>query len=185
MFMQTPVLALDVAGQPHDWISHEKALQHYVKGNIAFEAGQSYTSVMGGMQKSGLRSEIRVNSIIAIADARFMGDPYGVTSERVIKRDRNMCAYCGLVFHAKDLTMEHILPRARGGAWSWMNLVAACYPCNARKGCRTPEEAGMPLIYVPYRPNLFESFILAGRNIKADQMDYLLLGVPDTSRLKV
>lgn len=185
MLMHTPILALDAAGQPHDWISHTKALSHYVKGNIAYEAGRSFTQVLGGTQKSGVRSEIHINSIIAIADARYVGDPYGVTSERVMKRDRNLCAYCGDLFHPRDLTMEHIHPKARGGKWSWMNLVTACKPCNSKKGCRTPEEAGMPLLYVPYRPNLFESFIMAGRNIKADQMEYLLLGVPDGSRLKL
>ena len=64
-----------------------------------------------------------------------------------------------------------------------MNLVTACGPCNGRKADRTPEEAGMPLVYLPYVPSLHEDMILRGRRILADQMDFLLASVPRSSRL--
>ena len=64
-----------------------------------------------------------------------------------------------------------------------MNSVTACRPCNTRKGNRAPEQANMPLIYIPYVPNRHEHFILRNRRILADQMEYLLAGVPRTSRL--
>lgn len=67
----------------------------------------------------------------------------------VLLRDRGRCAYCG---RAAATTMDHVLPRSRGGATSWANAVAACEPCNARKGDRTPEEAGMPLRWDPFVP---------------------------------
>jgi hypothetical protein len=64
-----------------------------------------------------------------------------------------------------------------------MNSVTACRPCNTRKGNRAPEQANMPLLYVPYVPNRHEHFILRNRRILADQMEYLLAGVPRSSRL--
>jgi hypothetical protein len=61
--------------------------------------------------------------------------------------------------------------------------VTACRTCNELKSNRTPEEAGMKLLYVPYAPNRYEGMILANRHILADQMDYLLAHVPKNSRL--
>ncbi|WP_323099201.1 HNH endonuclease [Intrasporangium sp. YIM S08009] len=69
--------------------------------------------------------------------------------EGVLLRDRGRCAYCG---RYAATTMDHVQPRSRGGATSWANAVAACEPCNARKGDRTPEEAGLPLRWEPYVP---------------------------------
>ncbi len=69
--------------------------------------------------------------------------------EGVLLRDRGRCAYCG---RYAATTMDHVQPRSRGGATSWANAVAACEPCNARKGDRTPEEAGMPLRWQPCVP---------------------------------
>jgi 5-methylcytosine-specific restriction endonuclease McrA len=66
-----------------------------------------------------------------------------------------------------------------------MNLVAACKACNCRKADRTPEGAGMKLHYVPYIPNRYEAFILSNRKILADQMEFLLLGVPKSSRMRL
>lgn len=71
----------------------------------------------------------------------------------VFIRDGHRCAYCG----KKARTLDHIFPKSRGGLWSWMNIVAACNGCNALKADRTPEEAGMPLIYArPYVPTVGE-----------------------------
>ena len=83
----------------------------------------------------------------------------------------------------RDLSRDHINPVSRGGRDSWMNSVTACRSCNTRKGNRTPEHADMPLLYIPYVPNRHEHFILRNRRILSDQMEYLLAGVPRTSRL--
>ncbi|EXG80686.1 HNH endonuclease [Cryptosporangium arvum] len=66
----------------------------------------------------------------------------------VLVRDRRCCAYCG----RPASTVDHVLPRSRGGANSWANTVAACGPCNHRKGDRTPAEARMPLRFAPAAP---------------------------------
>jgi hypothetical protein len=64
-----------------------------------------------------------------------------------------------------------------------MNLVTACAACNARKADRTPDEAGMPLVYLPYVPSRFEAFLLEGRRIRADVHDWLAARLPKHSRL--
>lgn len=105
--------------------------------------------------------------------------PPALDGAKLFKRDRHMCAYCGGVFKDRQLEMEHVYPEARGGPTSWMNLVT----CNSRKKCRTPEEAGMKLLYLPYPPNMYEDFILSGRDILADQMEFLKARIPKASRL--
>ncbi len=70
----------------------------------------------------------------------------------VMLRDRFTCQYCGRELPASELTLDHVIPRCRGGATSWENVVAACKPCNHRKGNRTPDEARMALRRAPYRP---------------------------------
>ena len=107
----------------------------------------------------------------------------GLTNPMLFARDRQVCAYCGGRFLYRDLSRDHIIPASRGGRDTWMNSVTACRPCNTRKGNRAPEQANMPLIYVPYVPNRHEHFILRNRRILADQMEYLLAGVPRTSRM--
>lgn len=82
---------------------------------------------------------------------KFMYNPAVCTKAGVLRRDRNQCAYCGK--HAT--TVDHVQPRSRGGQDVWSNLVAACEGkrgCNARKGNRTPSEAGMPLLFTPWTP---------------------------------
>ena len=71
---------------------------------------------------------------------------YGRTS--VLRRDRFRCAYCGRPGH----TLDHLLPISRGGTSTWLNTVTACGSCNGRKANRTPEEAGMRLLFEPWVP---------------------------------
>ena len=65
-----------------------------------------------------------------------------VNRREVLRRDTHMCQYCG---SKKKLTLDHVLPRSRGGTHTWDNVVTACEPCNSSKGARTPKEAGMVL----------------------------------------
>jgi 5-methylcytosine-specific restriction endonuclease McrA len=67
-------------------------------------------------------------------------------------RDRNQCQYCGKHFPTSDLSIDHVLPRTQGGGESWENLVCACIWCNAKKGGRTPDQAGMRLVRASKRP---------------------------------
>ena len=75
-----------------------------------------------------------------------------VTRHNIFERDRNTCQYCGGAFDRKDLNLDHVIPRDRGGPTSWENIVCSCIECNTRKANHTPEEAGMRLIRRPKRP---------------------------------
>jgi 5-methylcytosine-specific restriction endonuclease McrA len=72
----------------------------------------------------------------------------------VYARDGYRCQYCGELRPGRELTYDHVVPRAQGGVTSWTNVVTCCIPCNARKGNRTPAQAGMPLLKPPVRPHL-------------------------------
>jgi 5-methylcytosine-specific restriction endonuclease McrA len=75
--------------------------------------------------------------------------------KNVFRRDDHACQYCGL--HSNDLTLDHVLPRSRGGPTSWNNVVACCRKCNAKKRDRTPDEAGMHLNRRPVAPRFIFS----------------------------
>jgi 5-methylcytosine-specific restriction endonuclease McrA len=91
----------------------------------------------------------------------------------VLYRDNNQCQYCTNYFPEEKLTMDHVIPKSRGGTNKWTNLVTACKKCNQKKGSKTPEESGMHPINTPKRP---KANIL--RHIKREQIspmwnDYL------------
>ena len=72
--------------------------------------------------------------------------------KNILKRDNHPCQYCGI--RSVPMTIDHIIPRQRGGEDSWYNLVAACVPCNARKGNHTPREAQVKLNKKPRKPTM-------------------------------
>ena len=74
------------------------------------------------------------------------------TRHNIFERDHNTCQYCGKKFERKDLNLDHVVPRDRGGPTSWENIVCSCIPCNTRKANRTPQEAGLRLVKKPKRP---------------------------------
>ena len=99
---------------------------------------------------------------------RYINLPYrGVvmTRHNLFKRDGNRCQYCGTHDH---LTLDHVLPKSRGGKTNWDNLTTACKRCNSRKGDLTPEEAGMNLKQRPFRPS-FLMFIRDFSGLAADE----------------
>ncbi|VXD25914.1 HNH endonuclease [Planktothrix serta PCC 8927] len=73
-----------------------------------------------------------------------------LTRRNILHRDSHSCQYCG--YTGDDLTLDHVIPRSRGGGDTWENLVSACVQCNVRKGSRTPKEAGMNLRIPPRKP---------------------------------
>jgi 5-methylcytosine-specific restriction endonuclease McrA len=88
----------------------------------------------------------------------------------VLRRDRYTCQYCGR--QGSELTVDHVLPKSRGGQSTWENLVAACRPCNLKKGDRTPEEAGMRLQKPPRAPRA-PLFLAELKEIPEDWKPYL------------
>ncbi len=92
----------------------------------------------------------RVPSVIRLLAYRHIPQQSRALSRKnILLRDRNTCQFCGRVFPSSELTLDHVVPRSRGGRSSWENLVACCYRCNNSKGDRTPEEAGFKLARRP------------------------------------
>jgi hypothetical protein len=183
------VLKLSAQGLPQSWITLEQAVTHYAAHEVRWEMGREIAVFHGGCNaRTGRQSVITVNSIIGTRGVPDI-NPFtllpGLTNSKLFARDRNVCAYCGSPFPEELLTREHIIPFAQRGIDTWMNVVTACRPCNHRKSHRTPEQAGMPLLYTPYVPSLWEDFILRNRRILADQMEFLMAHLPRSSRLCV
>lgn len=186
--MSHHVLALDSAGSPCKWLKPKEAALYYAKNQVAWSLGETEFVLRGGTCSStGEQSKIVAASIISIVGKAFMVRHYDrspvLTADKLVQRDRNMCAYCGGTFKNHNLEMEHIHPKSRGGPLTWMNLVCACRYCNNKKADRTPEEAGMLLLYTPYVPSIHEDFLMSNRHILADQMEFLKLSLPEHSRL--
>jgi 5-methylcytosine-specific restriction endonuclease McrA len=183
------VLALDVSGLPRKWVSFDDAITYKAKNLVAWTMGNVVAKYNGGIRKDGTKSYLETHSIIAIKGTGFNPGKFptvSLTNRTLFGRDRHMCAYCGHQFMgAGSLSRDHIVARSRGGSDTWMNVVTSCKVCNQRKGDRTLKEARMELLYVPYVPSFHESLILQNRSILADQMEYLISGVPKHSRLLV
>ena len=183
------ILRLDVSGRPQRWIPWRDAVILDAREMIAWTAGARTFTFYGGINRlSGCRSQVSVNSIIAVKGySRDAGDERLVpplSNRELFLRDDHLCMYCGRELPAHQLTRDHLVPLSRGGADCWSNVVAACRGCNHAKGSRTPDEAGMSLLAVPYVPNRAEYLVLSNRRILADQMEFLGKRFGRSSRLR-
>jgi 5-methylcytosine-specific restriction endonuclease McrA len=182
----TRVLSLDSNGRILDWISWQDATCLYVRDAVAWTLGDSCLTIRGGTcRETGNQSLIRLHPIVASRGHARPGllDPApSLTNLALFARDRHVCLYCGDHYHRSELTRDHVLPLSRGGRDCWENVVTACLDCNVRKGGRTPQQAHMPLLAIPYRPSWVEHLILSNRNILADQMEFLVGHLPRSRR---
>jgi len=99
-----------------------------------------------------------------------------VSRRTVLSRDDYTCQYCGVQPGKGELTIDHVLPRSRGGDHTWENVTTACGPCNRRKGNRTPVEAGMTLRREPYRPRYIAIALLGRGDSREVWEKYLAYG---------
>lgn len=182
----TRVLSLDSTGRILDWMSWQDAVCLYVRGAVAWTLGDPCLTIHGGTNRdSGLQSQLDLHPIVASRGHARPGsyEPApALTNTALFARDRHLCLYCGQHFHKSQLTRDHVLPLSKRGQDEWENVVSACLHCNVRKGSRTPQQAGMPLLAVPYRPSWVEHLILSNRNILADQMEFLVGHLPKHRR---
>ena len=96
--------------------------------------------------------EIRLPSVIALKEYVPQTRNPAFTRFNVFLRDRFSCQYCGTSHSASDLTFDHVVPRSKGGRTNWMNVVAACGPCNLRKANKLPNQCGICLLYTSPSP---------------------------------
>lgn len=100
--------------------------------------------------------EMRLPSVIVLKEYVPVARRPAFTRFNVFLRDRFSCQYCGRAFTADALTFDHVIPRVRGGRTEWTNVVAACEPCNLRKGHRMPRACGIFPLRAPYQPTAYE-----------------------------
>lgn len=184
------VLRADVSGMPLEWVDYQEAVRIYHLDRVAYSCGRTMYRIRGGLNAvTGLRTVIEVNSIIAtqgdtkalVKSRRHYAPP--LNNPTLFKRDAFLCMYCGERRMRRDLSRDHVTPLSKGGRDYWNNVVAACKRCNNQKSGRTPEEAGMELLAVPFTPTHAEYVYLQGKRILADQMEFLLSHFPRTSPL--
>jgi len=183
--LQHHILRTDVSGMPLEWITYQDAVRLYHLGQVSYTCGRRLYRIRGGYSaRTGRRSVIDVNSIIATAgamQASLKGNPGyrpPLNNTTLFRRDDHMCLYCGESRRVRELSRDHIKPISRGGVDTWTNVVTACKRCNNLKGNRTPEQAGMQLLAVPFAPTHAEYVYLQGRRILADQMAFLRAHFP-------
>jgi 5-methylcytosine-specific restriction endonuclease McrA len=182
------ILQVDRAGAPIDWLRPKEAAKLEASGKVTWGLGEPCMVFRGGTNsRTGLPSLLPIRPIISVIGTGFKAQSHktpSVSGALVFRRDKLICAYCGLQFKEEELTIDHIQPKSRKGEDSWTNYASSCKFCNSKKADRTPEEAKMPLLYVPYVPNIHETFILRNKTIIADQMEFLLHSVSKNSRLR-
>ena len=168
------ILRLNKSGLPRAWLSREEAATLFVKDQVIWSLGEEQFIMRGGINSQGIRSQIVLPPIVASHGCTEKHSFTPALDNRLLfRRDEHRCMYCGFEFRDEDLTRDHIVPRVQGGSDRWSNVVAACQRCNHRKGGKTPEQADMQLLAIPFTPNIFEFMYLANRQILGDQMAYL------------
>ena len=191
MDLQQQVLRTDVAGMPLEWIGYQDAVRLITLNQVSYSLGRTLYRIRGGVNAvSGNRSVVEVNAIIAShgrhPHAHLFTHSYTppLSNKALFRRDQSLCLYCGERFPSALLSRDHVKPLSQGGVDTWRNVVTACKRCNNHKAGRTPEQAGMQLLAIPFTPTHAEYVYLQGSRILADQMEFLLAHFPRNSRLR-
>jgi 5-methylcytosine-specific restriction endonuclease McrA len=143
MLMQTPVLVLNASYEPINLCAARRAIVLVLKG-LAMPEEEN------GHFLHAARLAMRVPSVIRLLEyRRIPHQTRALSRKNILLRDRNTCQYCGVLLSSADLTLDHVIPRSRGGSSTWENLVACCHPCNRRKGNRLLAETDMKLFKEP------------------------------------
>ena len=141
--MQTPVLVLNASYEPINICAARRAIVLVLKG-LAMSEEEN------GHDLHAARITMRVPSVIRLLEyRRIPHQTRALSRKNILLRDRNICQYCGVVLPSGELTLDHIIPRSRGGSSTWENLVACCHSCNRRKGNHMLPETDMKLMKEP------------------------------------
>src|SRR6516165_2336988 len=149
--LHQPVLVLNASYEPINVCAARRAIVLVLKG-------VAMTEEENGHFLHAARLAMRVPSVIRLLEyRRIPHQTRALSRKNILLRDRNTCQYCGAVHAAAELTLDHVIPRSRGGSSTWENLVACCHPCNRKKGTRLPHEAEMRPLREPRPFNLHTS----------------------------
>jgi 5-methylcytosine-specific restriction endonuclease McrA len=149
--LHAPVLVLNTSYEPINVCAARRAIVLVLKG-------VAMTEEENGHFLHAARFAVRVPSVIRLLEyRRIPHQTRALSRKNILLRDRNTCQYCAEVLPSSELTLDHVIPRSRGGASTWENLVACCHECNRRKSNQSPVEAGMKLMREPRAFNLHTS----------------------------
>lgn len=141
-----PVLVLNTSLQPLSVIPERRLVVLISKQKVAFVNERVRQAIEDGIRERHLPTDEPV-IVQLLANVRVPRMVLRPTRSNILLRDDETCQYCGK--RSRDLTLDHVIPRSRGGLSTWENLVACCRYCNGRKGNRYLKDAGMHLIKVP------------------------------------
>jgi 5-methylcytosine-specific restriction endonuclease McrA len=149
--LHQPVLVLNASYEPINVCAARRAIVLVLKG-------VAMTEEENGHFLHAARVAMRVPSVIRLLEyRRIPHQSRALSRKNILLRDRNTCQYCSTTLPSGELTLDHVIPRSRGGLSTWENLVACCHPCNRRKGNQLPHEANMKPAREPRSFNLHTS----------------------------
>lgn len=162
-------LVLDAAFNPLAVVPWQRAVTLFVGRKARVLESQGTVTGRGW--------EVQIPSVLVLLGyiRRFVTGGVAFSRGNVYLRDKWTCQYCAQRFGStKGLTLDHVVPRSRGGPSSWTNIVTACIPCNARKADRTPKEARMKLLAEPVQPRWLPTKTPGAKgNVPEDWKSYL------------
>jgi 5-methylcytosine-specific restriction endonuclease McrA len=146
-------LVLDLAGNPIGVISWQRAVKMYWEDRVDIVTEDQQGRILHSPSfEMGMPRVVRAKNYVV----KRMRKSVPCSRRNVAIRDRSLCQYCGTLLHLSEYTLDHVIPRSKGGTTTWENTVLACVECNHRKDGRTPAEAGMRLLHAPIEPKATE-----------------------------
>ncbi len=188
--LQSPVLVLNRSFQPVRITTARHAFTLLYLGRaraldaryepVDFEQWSAVAPSIGDDAIGTPRGPIRVPRVLILSGYnRVPSAPLRLSRRNVFLRDAFTCQYCSGRPPLRDLNLDHVLPRSRGGKSSWDNLVTSCRTCNVKKGHATPEECGMIPRSKPHRPNWSMALRMAAPSTRYAEWEPFLAGLPD------
>lgn len=163
------VLVLNTTYEPINTCSTKRAVVLLLKGKAEIlEGGSEMIRAARMALTQPLVIRLRNYAKVPRAERRRL------SRRAVLARDGYRCQYCGGTRH---LTLDHVIPRSRGGSTTWENVVTSCAPCNTRKGASLPHEIGMVLLRAPRPPALSDFLATSPHAVPASWMPYLQAAV--------
>tara|TARA_R110000824_G_scaffold99248_6_gene236490 strand:- start:74 stop:598 length:525 start_codon:yes stop_codon:yes gene_type:complete len=166
-FANTKTLKLDSSYRPLEIVDAVEAL-------VLCLIGKAYAVETYEQRIRSVTESFQLPAVIVLTRyVKFKFKTMTPSRKNIIWRDQNQCQYCSKELKIAALTLDHVIPRSKGGQNTWSNLVTACKKCNQRKGNRTPLEANMKLIIKPKRPNTYILNMLGIKQVNALWKNYL------------
>lgn len=165
--MSKQVLVLNASYEPLSLVSVRRAIVLLLREKAELIDGTTET----------LRSATRTMVVpLVIRLKKYVKLPHRrvpPTRSAIMLRDGYVCQYCGITPGRTHLTVDHVMPRSRGGEQNWPNLVTACKGCNQKKGSNTPDEAMMSLVRKPVEPS-YVALVLMSNPVAAARWEQLM-----------